>query len=378
MKAIYLQFILGLLFLTACSNETPERSIAHRTVLVYVAGDNNLSAYGKRNIQSMINGAGSNHLNGGNLVVYYDAADAAPLLLQVKVGNEGTAYTDTLQRYPEQNSMDPQVMREVIHEVQSAFPAQKQGLVLWSHGTAWLPYPLSNYLRSFGDDQGEVLSIDELASALPDHTFDFILFDACYMGSWEVLYALRNKADYLIASPTEVLADGFVYDYILQPMFQQPADLEQVCRLFYNHYNSLTGLSRSGAIALYDLQALPALAACCQTILQDQAEALLQVSPSEVQAVDYLSAYHHFLFDLADVVRQVATDPDYEAFELALQQVIRYKATTPYITFGYSGNPQIAMQHYSGLSLYLPQANHTQLNDWYSRQTAWGRLLSGL
>ena len=55
MKAIYLQFILGLLFLTACSNETPERSIAHRTVLVYVAGDNNLSAYGKRNIQSMIN-----------------------------------------------------------------------------------------------------------------------------------------------------------------------------------------------------------------------------------------------------------------------------------------------------------------------------------
>ena len=120
------------------------------------------------------------------------------------------------------------------------------------------------------------------------------------------------------------------------------------------------------------------MAACCQTILQDQADALLQVSPSEVQAVDYLSAYHHFLFDLADVVRQVATDPDYEAFELALQQVIRYKATTPYITFGYSGNPQIAMQHYSGLSLYLPQANHTQLNDWYSRQTAWGRLLSGL
>ena len=87
MKAIYLQFILGLLFLTACSNETPERSIAHRTVLVYVAGDNNLSAYGKRNIQSMINGAGSNHLNGGNLVIYYDTADAAPLLLQVKVGN---------------------------------------------------------------------------------------------------------------------------------------------------------------------------------------------------------------------------------------------------------------------------------------------------
>lgn len=378
MRAIYLHLLWGLLFLTACSNETPEVSIAHRTVLVYLAGDNNLSSYGSQNIQSMINGAGMNHLNGGNLLVYFDAADGAPLLLQIREHQDGSVHADTLQRYPEQNSMDPKVMRQVIDQVVQAFPAQQQGLVLWSHGTAWLPYPLSNYLRSFGDDQGEVLSIDELASALPDHTFDFILFDACYMGSWEVLYELRDKADYLIASPTEVLADGFVYDYILQPMFRQPADLEQICRLFYNHYNSRTGLSRSGAVALYDLQALPALADCCQTLLQGKESDLQAVLPSTVQTVDYLSAYHHFLFDLEDVIRQVATDPELEAFEQAMQQVILYKATTPYITFGYSGNPQIAMQHYSGLSLYLPQTNHSKLNDWYFRETAWGRLLSDL
>ncbi|MGM9759512.1 MAG: clostripain-related cysteine peptidase [Parabacteroides sp.] len=380
MRLIHLYLIMvGFFLVTSCNQEELiDPKIAPRTVLVYVAGDNNLSTYGERNIRSMISGAGQGHLNGGNLLVYFDPNNADPMLLQVKEGKDGSAYADTLQRYPEQNSMDPTILRSILEEVTLRFPAEKQGLVLWSHGTAWLPSPLSSYLRSFGDDKGSVLSIQELAQALPDHVYDFILFDACYMGSWEVLYALQNKADFLIASPTEVMASGFVYDQSIQPMFKQPIDLETICRTFYNYYNGLTGLNRSGAVALYDLKALPALASCCQAILQGKQETLLTLLPQQLQAVDYLSNYYHFLFDMSDIIRQVATDEAYQTYNSCLEAVVRYKATTPNITFGYSGNPQIAFERYSGLSMYLPQADCIKLNDWYAQNTAWGMLLSGL
>ena len=51
------------------------------------------------------------------------------------------------------------------------------------------------------------MEIDDLAKGLPDDLFDFILFDACYMASVECTYELRNKAEYILASPTETMAD---------------------------------------------------------------------------------------------------------------------------------------------------------------------------
>lgn len=62
-------------------------------------------------------------------------------------------------------------------------------------------------LRSFGQDESNWMEIDELAEALPDHVFDFIMFDACYMASTESSLCFRDKADYILASPTEVLGE---------------------------------------------------------------------------------------------------------------------------------------------------------------------------
>lgn len=51
------------------------------------------------------------------------------------------------------------------------------------------PKPLT---QSFGLDMSDELNINDLKKSLPVHS-DFILFDACYMGSIEVLYELREK-----------------------------------------------------------------------------------------------------------------------------------------------------------------------------------------
>ena len=54
-------------------------------------------------------------------------------------------------------------MRSVIGEVVSLYPADSYGLVLWSHGTAWLPSDYQNKLKAFGQDGNNWMEIDDLA-----------------------------------------------------------------------------------------------------------------------------------------------------------------------------------------------------------------------
>ena len=73
------------------------------------------------------------------------------------------------------------------------------------------------------------MDLPDLAEVLSPYRFDYILFDACFMGSVEVLYELRHSARYFIASPAEILADGFPYHLIL-PYLIGKLELEKVAQ----------------------------------------------------------------------------------------------------------------------------------------------------
>lgn len=233
-KLITLFIILCLGFTSCSENETPEPRTT-RTILVYMMANNSLNSFASKNIESMIEGATSKNLNGGNLIVYYAPAGSPPELLRIKEEN-GVVKKIHLKDYEKQNSADPDVMRSVIGEVVSQYPADSYGLVLWSHGTAWLPSDYQNKLKAFGQDGNNWMEIDDLAKGLPDDLFDFILFDACYMASVECTYELRNKAEYILASPTETMADGWPYEEMMPQLFATDLQLEKVGETFYNHY----------------------------------------------------------------------------------------------------------------------------------------------
>lgn len=233
-KLITLFIILCLGFTSCSENETPEPRTP-RTILVYMMANNSLNSFASKNIESMIEGATGKNLNGGNLIVYYAPSDSNPELLQIKEEN-GIVKKFHLKDYEKQNSADPDVMRSVISEVVSQYPADSYGLVLWSHGTAWLPSDYQNKLKAFGQDGNNWMEIDDLAKGLPDDVFNFILFDACYMASIECAYELRDKAEYILASPTETLADGWPYKEMMPQLFATDLQLEKVGETFYNYY----------------------------------------------------------------------------------------------------------------------------------------------
>lgn len=372
-------FILSSFF-SACSDETPlpapipdpGTDPISRTVLIYIAADNNLSSFGYNNIDHILTGAAGDNLNGGNLLVYFDPADQEPQLLQFKKGKNGNAVKTVVHTYKEQNSAAPEVLRSVIDEVIEQYPAESYGLVLWSHATAWFPSHIFSMLRSFGADGPNVMEIDQLKEALPDKTFDFILFDACYMASTEVIYALRDKAEYIIGSPVETLATGFPYEKILTPMFKETIDLEGICQAFYDHYKVNTGNSQSASVSLSATAPLSKLTAVVKEIVQGKEEEIYALPVSEMQQLEYLTGSLHALYDFDDYIGRLATPDQYTEFRKYLDEVVLYKQTTPYATFAYGGfsGTQLAMNHFSGLSIYVPQPALSTLNSWY-KNTEW-------
>jgi hypothetical protein len=173
-----------------------------------MAADNDLDADALADIEEMKQGFSEKD---ANLIVFVDPLDEVPYLLKIGAGKE-----TRIKSYPELNSADSVILKQIIQEVIGLYPAPEYGLILWSHGTSWLP--AGTQLRSFGKDSGKEMNLPDLADALPVK-FNFILMDACLMGSVEVAYELKDKTDFIIASSTETIADGFPYDKIIPELF---------------------------------------------------------------------------------------------------------------------------------------------------------------
>ena len=355
-----------------------------RTVLLYLAGDNNLYDDGFDNIRSLREG-----MKGvvGRVVIYFDSRYSAPCLMTIKGCD--SPVLDTVAFYEEEDSADPAVLQRVIGEMKLRYPSDSYGLILWSHGTGWFPegysFPGStSYRRTnqpyiptkyFGQDatlaegRGDsYMEIADLAAALTGH-FDFIMFDACFMASVEVLSELRDKADYFIASPAEIISDGFPYEAAAPYFWGGEEDLKQVCREYYNYYanHPYGGSWQSGTLALVKASELGALA-------QAAHQAVGSVGESGVGSVwryPLIATMPDVFYDLGDYVSVMGSGDGKAAFEEQLARTVVYKVATPKM-FG----EEVPSDRYSGLSCYIPQSRWQDMNDFYSTlewaQTVYG------
>lgn len=134
-KIRFFFLIYSVMIFSAChDSDKIEPKYGERTVLIYMAADNNLNKDGETNIKSILKGM---EQTAGRLVIYIDPRYDVPRLLTVK-GGKGCRL-DTLETYTEENSASPEVLARVVQEVQKRYPASSYGLVLWSHGLGWVP-----------------------------------------------------------------------------------------------------------------------------------------------------------------------------------------------------------------------------------------------
>lgn len=214
----------------------PKPETAMRTVLVYMAADNSLSSredFAQMDLDEIFEGASGVDTEQNNLIVYIDRYKAQfPQLIRICRNMDHELMMDTLRTYEYgRNSVGIEEMKEVFTQVSSDFPADSYGLVLWSHGEGWLPYETNSNTRWFGQDRSNYMNIPQLheaMQALPH--LDFLLFDACFMQSIEVAYQLRDCADYILGSPTEIPGPGAPYDKVVPSFFSSSKDIGAVTR----------------------------------------------------------------------------------------------------------------------------------------------------
>ncbi len=393
--------LLTLATLAACSKEEPgynPPARADRTVLLYMPGQS-LSAYYKNNIQGIHTAVTDRALgNGRMLVCWQPEKQTSAVMLEIYYDrNKRRSETKTLKTYDDFNAGSSADVQRIFADAAELAPAQNYGLIIGCHGKAWipasggvLPYSLrsaepdddvwttapgAKTTRSFGDT-GYELNITELASAIETQSFrfDYLIFDDCFMANIETLYDLRRAVDYIVASPCEVMGDGFPYDRIVPHLFEGNgvlSSLEKACWEFWNLYEndwrSTIAYEQSGCISLAVTAQLDALATEMRRI-KDKKQAF------DIGALQYYKGNVTKLFyDLEHYVTLCCNDPgivnDFKArMELAFPVSSRHHTASFYSAYDRRNH---SINYYSGVSVSEPEpsAKYAAKN----RQTNWYR-----
>lgn len=357
------------IFLTSClGNDEPEvDDSTHRTVLVYMVATNSLGTFefDTRDITEMESAIESIGNTNCRLLVYHTTYNSEPALIEIK-NIDGKAVTETLKTYSSSiYSTSIERMSEVFTDTRLLAPAKDYGLVLWSHATGWVrelsvqstaSYS-SIHVMDFGEDRNHQMSITELSEAIPSGMFSFIYADACYMGSIEIAYQLRNKTSYYMASPTETLGTGMPYDQNIPCFFEETPNLIQACKNTFNEYDTQIGDYRSVTIALTDCSKLQGIAELCHNI--HSAPASIEIDPYELQK--YNSSANPIYVDFLQYTSLLATESQSATLKSLFNDAVLYKACTPTVV-----DVEINKENFSGLSTYILGTSTSENETYYS------------
>ena len=384
--------ILSLLGLCSCSRDGLELTLSvgpcgprNRRVLVfYEAGFNTLGSSIRGNIQDLEDGfLPERGADDDVLLVFCHvtrkgqdyAAETAPVMIRL-YSRRGEPRADTLKVWPVGTPVaNKEMMKEVFDWVRDEFPAAGYGAVLGSHASGWLPkgyyanpkeyegydrgdkeISWRSRKRTFGQEyysrgtETEEMDIGDLARAIP-YRLDYVLFDACLMGSVEVLWAMKDVCDYCVAAPTEIPGPGFDYATLAEHLLQPGGpDLRAVCEDYYSLYAPGGRHGSFGAcLTLADCRQMDGLAEVCRGLFDQYRVAIRTLDGRSVQAYGRPSNGFQVFFDLKDLLREAgATAGELSSLQASLDKVVLYETHTEKTTY----SP--ALKRVSGLSMYLP------------------------
>ena len=372
------------------------------TVMVYLAGDNNLSAAGDKDLGEMRDVGSTADVN---ILVEFDNA-----------GNRGT------NRYHirrdgrherevplgETDSGSPEVLLDFVSWAAKDYPAKRYALILWNHGGGWEPLEVDRIARSVGavdysereatersatplgraffrptletifslpgagdraicsdDGSGHSLDTVELGKVLAQavetlgQPLDLLGMDACLMSNLEVAYQARPYVRYIVASEENEPGDGWPYDAVLGPLVADPglptADL--AAHIVEAYIKSYVDRRYSGPVtqAALDLSQVDALAGPIDAL----ADALIAHMPgaaTEVWHAQRKSAHfwHNTLWDVAHFCEELEQVTKDDAVRQAAEGVRAALAAGPgqcVIAEGHNGSK---VENCAGVTIYLP------------------------
>ena len=303
------------LLLTACHKHDDEEPIPARTVLVYMAADNDLSGFAMYDINEMMTGS-KDLTKRDRLVIFVDKPNQLPYMMEVNNGD--TIRKKTWEK--ELKSSNAETLRMALQWTVENYPADSYGLVLWGHADGWTIHneATSRPERAYGADTTNgthFMNIPTMAKALGTlpHLL-FIFADCCSFQCAESAYELRKVTDYIIASPAEIPGEGAPYHRVVPKLFSRS-------ERFYEGIVDAYAIRHDVPLSVVKTSMTDSLAQATRSVLEKS------ITPGDYPDVDSLIYYFsHTSFDMNDfMLRHVPTE-EYEAWKDVFDKTVVYKA----------------------------------------------------
>lgn len=393
----------GMMTLTACSSEDDVFTEAQnasqvmnnpvarseRTVLIYMAGRNNLSLFATSDLDEIKRGSkliGSNQ----TLLVFmrrnYDGGQ--PWLARVENGELTGKVTiaDMGIKKDELYASDPEVMEKVLHYAYSHYPSVKNdyGLVLWGHGSGWLIQDSVSVksTRGYGVDVGNYIynpdgkwinipTMNQVISRMPH--LKFIFADCCNFMCLETLYEMRNVADYIIGSPAEVPATGAPYEEVVPALFEPTTFYRSIIDRYHEHEGGHLPLS------VVKTSEMEHVAQATRDVLKSISKRQGDTWPDMKGMIHYnylknTQEFHqpyNIFYDAGNFLLGYATSEEYQQWKQTLDAaVIEKRYADSWATIkpwdAFYTDFTMTKEKYHGVSLFVPQDPTVEYGECYA------------
>lgn len=367
---------------TADKGTTRQMVQPERTVLVYMAGKNNLTKNSNHidflKADLMEIKEGSKKLSDKDCILvfvrrYQDDNDMeTPWLARIWRGEvtDSVSVTDMGISKSDARACDPEVMERVMNYAYTKYAATRDyGLVLWGHGSGWMIENDIAGTRGYGLDNGNyigsgkwmnVTTLNSILQKMPH--MRFILCDCCHMMCLENLYELRNVTDYMIGSPAEIPGQGAPYDTILPALFEK----ESFCGSIIERYHasvrgklplSVVKMSEMDRMAQATAQALQSVKANLGGGYADMKGIIHYGYVDEGKKHEDV---HNFFYDAGDFMSRYASAADYQMWNEALSKAvvmkhIGYEWDTIKDWCDFYNDFKMTEEKFHGVSMFVPQ-----------------------
>jgi hypothetical protein len=387
------------------------------TVMVYMAGDNNLDPEGVVDLKEMKRVGSTDKVN---IVAQFDRAKGH-VARRYYFRKGGLVTADAVANIGRVDTGDPQRLTDFIDWVIDNYPAARYLLVLWNHGQGWddtdiyagerhralrrlatgriqhavfdtpvrqvlSAAPIKQSARAIllDDNAKDFLDNLEMKKVLRDaasrigRKIDVFGMDACLMSMIEVGYQVRGAAQITVGSEETEPGEGWPYDRILKGLTKDPAmSASALSRLIVDEYLKSYGASAGVTYSACDLAKAPQLAKSIRAFARILTKSLndsaplrqIQIVRNQVQTYEVTDN-----IDLIDFCSLLASASKDNRVKAACRAVIA-AANVYVVRQGFKGK---GMSHSNGVAIYFPLQAISPLYAGldFSKATRWDRFLA--
>ncbi|MCZ7356878.1 MAG: clostripain-related cysteine peptidase [Candidatus Methanoperedens sp.] len=402
------------------------------TVLVYLAGDNNLDEDGARDLAEMAKIGSNDNIN---VVAQFDRAGKTGTQ-RFYITKGGGYPKDSIADLGETNTGDPKVLIDFLKWGITAYPAEHYMAVLWNHGSGWneddvydravkvspekekFPLMAKRAFRDkrikkvmFSTTMDEILSqpaalrgilyddeskdfldnaemknvLIEAAKLTPNKRFDIIGFDACLMNTVEVAYQLKDTAKVIVGSEETEPDAGWPYDSVLGALAANPSMSPQefgkaIVDLYIRSYDKGVN-SEPVTMAAVNLDKISALISTidkCAVALKKNIAAQdtfndIMLCSENVQKFYYRT--YKDIFDFAKLIKEKSKVKEIQDTCAGVMEALK-PSDNSYVIASMSLTTNMANAH--GVSVYFPgRESYTKYYDRldFARKSKWDEFI---